>query len=152
MAGIAAVIAQALQTHQGGNLRLAEELYQQILQVAPDHADSHHLLGVLAYQMGHYDQAVARIRHALLLNPWAGVYHSNLGAVYEANGQMAEALASFQEFLSLEPHRPEAYNAVGNALLKLGRLQEAVTHLRHALSLRPDFRWCPHNIARIRAT
>jgi predicted O-linked N-acetylglucosamine transferase (SPINDLY family) len=136
---VAAVFAQALQNHQAGNLRLAEQLYQQILQVTPDHADAHHLLGVLAFQLGRYDQAVTRIRHALTLNPWADIYYSNLGAAHEALGQMAEALASFQQFLSLQPSLPEAYNAVGNALLKLGRLQEALTHLRHALSLRPAF-------------
>jgi predicted O-linked N-acetylglucosamine transferase (SPINDLY family) len=149
MFDVAPVFAQALQNHQAGNLRLAEQLYQQILQVAPDHADSHHLLGVLAFQTGRYDEAVARIRHALTLNPWADIYHSNLGAAYEARGQMAEALASFQQYLSLQPYLPEPYNAVGNVLLKLGRLQEAETHLRHALFLRPAFPEALNNLGNV---
>jgi predicted O-linked N-acetylglucosamine transferase (SPINDLY family) len=139
LAAVAEVFAQALQHHQAGNLRLAEQLYQQILGVAPDHADSHHLLGVLAYQTGRYDQAVALIRKALTLNPWAPVYHSNLGAAHEALGQMEDALACFQRLISLQPHAPEAHNAVGNALWKLGRPQEAVAHLNQALRARPDF-------------
>ena len=35
----------ALQHHQAGNLPQAEQLYNQILQADPAHADTHHLLG-----------------------------------------------------------------------------------------------------------
>src|SRR5262249_10340554 len=108
---VADVFARALQNHRAGNLGEARRPYQEILRVAPDHADSHHLLGVLAYQRGRYDEAVRLIRHALTLNPGAAVYHSNLGATYEALDQTEEALASFQQFLRLQPDAPEAYNA-----------------------------------------
>jgi protein O-GlcNAc transferase len=136
---VAELFAQALQHHQAGNLRQAEQLYQQILQAAPGHADSHHLLGVLAYQSGRYDQAVILIRHALTLNPWAAIFHSNLGVAHEALGQLTEALACFQQSLSLQPNSAEAYNGVGNLLWKLGRPQEAATQFRQALHLCPDF-------------
>ncbi len=139
MSSVADVFAQALQDHQAGNLRQAELLYLQILQVEPHHADAHHLLGVLAFQSGRYDRAVTLIRHALTLNPSAAVFHSNIGTAYEALGQLPEALASFQQFLSLQPGAPEAHNAVGNVLWKLGKPLEALPHLHQALRLRPDF-------------
>jgi predicted O-linked N-acetylglucosamine transferase (SPINDLY family) len=139
VSSVAEVFAQALQYHQAGHLAQAEQLYRQILQVVPDHADSHHLLGVLAFQTGRCDEAITRIRHALTLNPWAPVYHSNLGAAHEALGQLAEALACFQQFLALQPGAPEAHAAVGNILWKLGRPEEAVAELGEALRLRPDF-------------
>jgi predicted O-linked N-acetylglucosamine transferase (SPINDLY family) len=146
---VAEVFAQALQHHQAGNLPLAEKLYQEILRVAPDHADSLHLVGVLAYQRGHYEQAVAPIRRALTLNPWAAVYHSNLGATYEALGRLDDALACFEQVLSLQPQSPEGHNAVGNALWKLGRTQEAMTHLNQALQIRPAFPEAHNHLANV---
>jgi len=140
------VFALALRHHQGGQLDLAERLYHQILQADPGHADSHHLLGVVAYQTGHYAQAVTSISQALTLNPWAGVYHSNLGVVYEASGQKEKALASFQEALRLQPGSAEAHNAVGNALRALGRQEEAAAYCRQALRMRPDYPEAHNNL------
>jgi tetratricopeptide (TPR) repeat protein len=130
---------QALQYHQAGKLDVAEQLYRQILQTDPRHADSYHLLGVAAYQQGRHDQALALIRQALALNPWAAVYHSNLGVVHEAIGQKHEALTCFEQALRLQTGSPEAHNAVGNALRAVGRLTESQAHCLEALRLRPNY-------------
>jgi tetratricopeptide (TPR) repeat protein len=143
---VAEAFAQALNYHQTGHLPQAERLYRLILQADPNHADSHHLLGVLAYQMGKYEPAIASIRHALTLNPWAGVYHANLGVAQEALGQTKEALASFQQALQLDPTSAQAHNAVGNALRALGRLDEAAAHCAQALRIFPDFPEAHNNL------
>jgi tetratricopeptide (TPR) repeat protein len=135
----AELFSLAIHHHQAGKLALAEQLYTQILQADPTHADSHHLLGVIAHQTGRNAQAVALIQQALRLNPWAGIFHSNLGVVYEALGQKPEALASYEQALRVQPQSPEAHNAVGNMLRDLGRLQESAAHCMEALRLRPGF-------------
>jgi tetratricopeptide (TPR) repeat protein len=129
----------AIQHHQAGKLDLAEQLYRQILQADASHADSHHLLGVIAYQTGRHAQAVASIQQALRLNPWAGIFYSNLGVVYEALGQKQEALKCFEQALRFQPQSAEAHNALGNVLRDVGRHQEALTHCLQAIQLRPDF-------------
>jgi tetratricopeptide (TPR) repeat protein len=143
---VAEAFAQALNYHQTGQLPQAERLYRLILQADPNHADSHHLLGVLAYQMGNYEPAVASIRHALTLNPWAGVYHANLGVAQEALGQTKDALASFQQALRLDPTSAQAHNAVGNALRALGNLDEAAAHCAQALRILPEFPEAHNNL------
>jgi tetratricopeptide (TPR) repeat protein len=143
---VAEAFAQALQLHQAGNLPQAERLYRQILQADPHHADSHHLLGVLAYQVGQYAPAIESIRHALTLNPYASVYHANLGVSQEAAGQIEAALASFREALRLEPHSATAHNAVGNALRTLGKLDEAAAHCRQAIRIHPTFPEAHNNL------
>ena len=47
----------------------------------PRHADSMHLLGVIAHQMGHSDSAVELIGNAIAITDNVAEYHSNLGAV-----------------------------------------------------------------------
>jgi tetratricopeptide (TPR) repeat protein len=149
VATIADIFALALQNHQAGNLQLAEQIYLQVIQCDCAHADAHHLLGVLAYQTGRFDQAVLSIGRALALNPSAGIYHSNLGLVRQALGQMAEALASLREAVRLQPQSSDAHNALGDALRVLGNLNGAAEHCRLALRYRPDFPEAHNNLGNV---
>ena len=55
--------------HRAGRLQQAEVLYRRILQVAPRHPQTLHLLGVLAHQTGHPRQAVELIQQASAASP-----------------------------------------------------------------------------------
>src|SRR5262245_42234622 len=57
--------SMAVQHYQSGNAPAAELLLRQLVQAAPERAEAHHLLGVIAYQAGRYEQAVDSIRRAL---------------------------------------------------------------------------------------
>jgi tetratricopeptide (TPR) repeat protein len=133
------IFALALRHHQAGNLQQAEQLYHQVLQADQSHADTYHLLGVLAHQRGQHAKAIASIRQALALKPGAAVYHSNLGVAQAASSQLEDALASFQQALLFQPQGAEAHYAVGNALRALGRLEEAATYYSQAVSFRTAF-------------
>jgi protein O-GlcNAc transferase len=54
----------ALLYHQTGRLAEAERLYREILTSEPEHAESLHFLGVLAYQVGRYEVAIELIGRA----------------------------------------------------------------------------------------
>jgi tetratricopeptide (TPR) repeat protein len=138
---------QALQYHQAGNLQQAEQIYRQILAVDPRHADSHHLVGVAAYQKGQFAEAIASIRQAISINPWAAVYYANLGVSQEALGQLHEALNSYHHALRLDAHSAQANNAVGNAYRALGRLDDAIKFCAQALRLQPVFPEAHNNLA-----
>lgn len=75
---ISKLIQTAMEHHQAGRLPEAEAIYQQVLQVVPDHPDALHLLGVLANQTGKNVIAVELIRRAILVNPSSPMYN-NLG-------------------------------------------------------------------------
>lgn len=97
----------ALQHHQAGRLQEAEQLYRQILNAQPNHADALHLLGVIAHQTGNHAVAVELIRKAISLNPTVGSYHNNLGNALKYQGRLEEAIASFQRALGLKPDYAE---------------------------------------------
>jgi tetratricopeptide (TPR) repeat protein len=69
----------ALQNFQVGRLDEAERLFRQFLAVNPRHADSLHLLGVIAYQTGRHDLAADLITKAIAINPREASLQSNLG-------------------------------------------------------------------------
>jgi protein O-GlcNAc transferase len=147
VATIAEVYALALQTHQAGHLQQAEQLYLRILQAVPEHAAAHHSLGVLAYQTGRCDLALASIRQAVHLQPTVAGYHSNLGLAYETLGRLGEAIAEYQWAIQLQPDSADAHNNLANVLRRLGRLDEAVTHCRQALRIRPEYPEAYNNLA-----
>lgn len=132
------VFADALRHHQAGRLSEAERLYRQVLAIDSGHADSLHLLGVIAHQVGRRDLAVELISKAIAINANAAEYHSNLGLTLQEQGRLDEAVACLRQALVLNPGFAQAHNNLGNALKDQGKLDEAVVCYRQALVLMPD--------------
>ncbi|MFY7962547.1 MAG: tetratricopeptide repeat protein, partial [Elsteraceae bacterium] len=65
MATLEAALAQGLEHHRAGRLAEAEALYRSILEAFPQHAESLHLLGVIALQAGQPAAAVDLIGRAM---------------------------------------------------------------------------------------
>ena len=139
MATIEETLALAKRHHQAGNAQYAEQLYRQVVEAAPDLAEAHHCLGVLAWQSGQYIQAATSLAKAVQLNPNAAVYFYNLGLARSALSKWHEAASSFQEALRLQPDFAQAHNGLGDTLRRLGQLAEAAKHCQEAISLGPSF-------------
>jgi predicted O-linked N-acetylglucosamine transferase (SPINDLY family) len=137
----------AWQHFQAGRFEQAEELFQQILQVEPNHVDALHLLGLICWQKGQTQRAVEYLQAAVRLKPDFAEAHNNLGSALAILGRSAEAVASYQRALALKPQYVEAYSNLGNALREQGQLAEAEASLRQALRLRPDSAEANHNLA-----
>ena len=91
----------ALEHHQAGRLPQAEAIYQQILQVKPDHPDALHFLGLIAHQLNKDAIAVDLIGKAISVNPSEPMYYTNLGTALEAQGKLEEAAACHNKALAL---------------------------------------------------
>jgi predicted O-linked N-acetylglucosamine transferase (SPINDLY family) len=139
----------AIQYHQRGDLRQAEQLYRQILQAEPHNADALHLLGVIAQQVGRNDAAIDFMTRALQFNPRLAEAHHNLGVVLKQQGRLAEAEASYRQALRLKPDYADAHNHLGNTLKQQGRLAEAEASYRQALRLKPDYADAYHNLGHV---
>lgn len=138
MPSIGEALQAAIAHHKAGNLAEAERLYRQILAVDPRHADSLHLLGVIAFHAGRPDAARALIGEAIGINPSMPEYYNNLGNVLKESGADADALAAYRRALALRPGFVDAHYNLGNAHAKEERLDEAVECYRSALRLQAD--------------
>lgn len=127
-----AAFAQALDVHKRGDLPAAEAAYRRIIAANPGHADSIHMLGVLAHQCGKYALAVELINSAIGLKV-SPVYYSNLSAVHLALGNRAEAETASLRALSLTPDYTEALCNLGLAVDGQGRHKEAAGYFRRAI-------------------
>jgi tetratricopeptide (TPR) repeat protein len=141
--------ANAIEFHQHGELAEAERIYRQVLDLDPHHADSLHLLGVLAHQVGRNDVAVELIRKAIARDKRPAAYHSNLGTAFQALGRMDEAAACYERALAINPELAEAQMNLGAVLEAQGKPELAEARFRRALALRPNLAEAHINLGNI---
>src|ERR1700733_8163670 len=106
---------EAVRHHRAGRLNEAFRLYGEVLVANPRHADSFHLLGVAASQMGRHDLAIDLISQAIAINGTVASYRASLGNALAARGSLDEAAACYRSVIEIEPDNLEAQNNLGNA-------------------------------------
>lgn len=125
--------------HQAGQLQQAEALYRQVLTIEPRHADSLHLLGIIARQFGQAARALEYIDQAIKIQPRAAAYRTSRGNALKDLGRTKEAEAAYREALRLQSDFPDALSNLGGLLVELGRFAEAEEFCRKAVRVRPDY-------------
>jgi len=135
---IEAHFQQAARLHAAGRLQEAEQIYRQILATTPTHADSLHMLGVLALDTRHPRVALDLIERATALRPTAAAYHASRGHALSDTGQLDAAIAAYQQALRLKPGLADAQNGLGLALRLAGRLEDAADALALAVRHAPN--------------
>ena len=125
--------------HDSGRLSDAESIYQQILQVEPNHPIALHLLGVIAHQLGKNDLAVELITKALDIKPDFADAHYNLGTALQGLGNKDGAVSHYRKAIDFKPNYPKAHYNLGVMLQGIGNKDEAISHYRKAIDLKPDF-------------
>ncbi len=135
---IEAYFQSGVRLHGAGRLHEAEQVYRQVLTEAPRHADSLHMLGVIASQCGQPQAALSCIDQAIAIKPSAVMFHVNRAGALLALRQLDAALSACQAALRLQRNSAEAYQVMGHVLSDLGRPDQALAAYRDALRLKPD--------------
>jgi tetratricopeptide (TPR) repeat protein len=141
----------AFRLQQEGRLVEAETLYRAVLDVAPEHPGSHHLLGLVEHQLGRHEAALQSIKRAIALNDSEPNYHNNLGTVYRTLGKLDEAIACYRHAVGLRPDFAAAFNNLGIALLQKGEFAQAQRALERALEAKPDYAGAWFNLGNVLA-
>ena len=140
------VLHAAVRCHNAGQWQQAEQLYRQILQADPRHAQATYLLGLMAYQLGKHDVAIKILSHAIRLDGGQAIFHSTLGEAFRSLGKMADAVASYRQALRLNPDYAEAHNNLGTLYESLGNAPAAEACYREAIRLSPVYADPYHNL------
>ena len=115
-----------------------ETLWRTTLAKNPECWMAHTNIGLVLFQKGQIDDAIAHYRSALQMQPdwWDAEY--NLGAALTAKGQVDEAILHCEKAVSMRPTDPDAQVSLGNLLLQKGRIDEAIAHYQKAITVSPD--------------
>src|SRR6201987_3201586 len=140
--GAAAPIARwfraALAHQRGGRAAEAERVCSEILAVAPGHAQTLHLLGLVEHQRGRSDEAIDHIRMAIMRDGRDPAFHHNLGNILRALDRLAEALSCYERALTLAPASVDTLSKLGNTYQDLGQPERAAAYFERALRLNPE--------------
>jgi protein O-mannosyl-transferase len=100
---------------------------------------AHNNLGIVLFQKGQLDEAIAHYRTTLQMEPnfWDADY--NLGSALLGKGHVDEAILYCDKAVAMEPNDPDAQVALANALLQKKRIDEAIVHYQRAVAIRPDY-------------
>lgn len=136
---------RALQLQQSGDLDKAAKIYAKILRSVPNHADTHHLVGLIAYQRKQYHVAEKHIIKAIKQQPQNPNFHGNLGIVYKDLGEPEKAIASYKTALTLDGTIAALHNNLGVALQSLSQHTKACSAFEEALRRNAKYPEAHHN-------
>ena len=125
--------------HQQGRLAEAERICRAVLQQQPNHVGALNLLGVIASQTQHTEQAIELFERAITLKPDFAAAFNNRGLALRNLQRPEQALASFDKAIALKPDFAMAHRNRGNVLRDLSCLTEAIASYDMAITLNPDF-------------
>jgi Flp pilus assembly protein TadD len=137
---------QGVRLHRAGRLAEAEQVYRQVLAAAPTHAETLHMLGVLALQSGQAGAALASIDRAIALRPAIAMYHVNRANALLMLGDKAAAVAACHEALRHKRNCAEAGQVLGHALADQGKTDAAIEAYRAALRHDPNLPGLHNNL------
>jgi len=142
-------LRMGLELHQKGLLAQARAIYEDILRSQPEHADSLHLLGLVAAQTGEPRRAIELIGKAIRINPTNAAFHYNYGKALHECRQLTAAVASFDKAIAIRQDYAEAYCNRGVALRELKQLEAAVASCDEAIALKSDYAlaYCNRGVA-----
>jgi predicted TPR repeat methyltransferase len=132
-------LRMAVDVHRQGKPRLAAQHYTAILEVAPDHPDALHYMGIAQHQLGNHEGALNLIGRALQAVPDYVDARNNLGNVQKEMGRHADAELSYRAVIEARPEFALAHNNLGVVLRAQERLDEAAACYRRAVALDPRF-------------
>jgi len=115
-----------------------ETLWRTTLVKNPECWMAHTNLGLVLFEKGKIDDAIAHYRSALQMQPdwWDAEY--NLGIALSAKGQVDEAILHSEKAVAMRPTDPDAQVSLANLLFQKGSIDEAIAHYQKAISVRPD--------------
>ena len=129
-----------------GRLRQAEEIARTALAGDARHYEAASLLGVIAFRVGRYDEAISWMVRAAHGDPQVAGYHANLCEMFRIVGRNEEALKAGARAVMLDPAHASAHNNIGVVYIGGGDFIRGEAACRRAVSLAPDFADAHNNL------
>ena len=121
-----------------GYRELALEQFQAMVEMDPDSARAHQVLGDAFFAQQRYLDAAREYESAVKLQPNNPELHFLRGNSYYKQMSFPTAVEAFERTIALNPRHGEAHLMLGDSLLQMGRNELAVKILKKNLDLSPD--------------
>lgn len=115
----------------------AQNFYQQASTLSPYNAKWHHLLAIIYYDQGKYDDVINSINQAIRHNEYYLPSKIILAETYLQISELEKAIEHFSKILKDNPDEVKSHAGMGLTYLQLGENKKALESLLKALSIQP---------------
>lgn len=129
---------EAQMAYLGGDNKLARQLIQQLLKVAPGNLRALYIAGAVELKLNNSLQAIAHLNKALSLAPDLMDARLLLARTHLRAAQPAQALKTLSPALELPSPSLEALTLAAEAHLQIGDPVNSEVYFKRALKLKPD--------------
>lgn len=144
------LLAKGQQLESQGKIADAARISAELVNVAPDLAEGHQLMGGLAMRTGAAEIAAMSFRRALDLKPRSADLHIALAQALLALKQPQQAADILNKARTLHPNEGGIFRELGQAQLDLDQPAAALKSFARATKLRPGDLYSSHMVAALR--
>jgi tetratricopeptide (TPR) repeat protein len=125
----------ALQMYKRNMLEQAISPLKKSLEINPDNARAHNLMGVILWEKGNFEESVKEFKRAIELKGNNAPAYFNYGLTLFEEEKYDEAEQYFKQAVALNNKMAGTYYVLGLLYKKTGRPEKALNELNKALSL-----------------
>ena len=141
---VAKTLTAARTYHNQGQVKLAEDLYRQVLALDANNVDALHLLGVALLQSGAFEESIRFLKKARRRSPKDAAILVNLGSALRQSMElhqskdMRQAKETYESAIKLSPNLAVAHFNLGRVFFDMEDMDNAIACYERARELDPD--------------
>ena len=139
----------AVKNHQENKLEVAQDLYNQVLEIDPNYAKAYNNLGSTFENTSDYKKALSYYEKAIEIDPNYIRAHENLGGVLQILGQNQKAKERYEKAIKIDPNHSISHNNLGVVFKKLGENQKAKECFEKAIEVDPNYANAYHSLGSV---
>ena len=139
----------AMKNHQEGKLDVAQEFYNQVLKIDPNHSDANNNLGVLLQSSGDVQKAKDCYEKAIEINTNHVNAHNNLGVLFKGLGENQKAKNCYEKAIEINPNYTDARFNLGVIFYTLGSYNKAKDCYKKVIEIDPNYVNAHYNLGAI---
>lgn len=122
-------------TKRSALLSQAESECRRAIQIDPNLAEAHTMLGLVQKEQGRLTEAKQSFSRAIKIDPDFGMAYTQQGLLEAQTGDYAAAMQDLNQAISLRSTNSTAHYGLGKVYLGQGRIDDAIKELNTAMSL-----------------
>ena len=137
----------AIKNHRENKIDIAQELYNKVLKINPDHLGALNNLGVIFKKLGQIQKAIDCYEKVIRIDPNNIDTHYNLGNTLKELGEHQKAIDCYEKAIKIKPNHLKALYNLGNALKELKDYQKAKDCYEKVIKIDPNYADAHNNLS-----
>ena len=139
----------AAKNHQENKTDIAQELYNQVLKVDPNHLGALNNLGVLFKKLNQIQKAKDCYEKVIQIDPNNIDTHYNLGNALKELKDFQKAKDCYEKVIKINPSHENAHYNLGVVFKELGDLRKALSYYEKVIKINPSHENAYYNLGAI---